>query len=149
MDEVRVGLVGYKFMGKAHSNAYITAPKFFDCPVRPVMKAICGRDAAGAKAAADNFGWESHETDWKKLIERDDIDLIDISAPSIIHRDIAVAAAEAGKHIFCEKPFAFTAAEGVEMLAAAEKAGIRHMMGFNYRRVPALALAKRILEEGA
>ncbi len=149
MDAVRVGLVGYKFMGKAHSNAYNTAPKFFDCPVSPVMKALCGRDEAGVKAAAENYGWESYETDWRKLIERDDIDLIDISAPSIVHRDIAVAAAEAGKHIFCEKPLAFTAAEGAEMLAAVEKAGVRHMMGFNYRRVPALALAKRLIDEGA
>jgi len=148
MEEARIGLVGYKFMGKAHSNAYLTAPKFFDCPLKPVMKAICGREEAGVKAAADNFGWESYETDWKKLVERDDVDAIDISAPSIVHRDIAVAAAENGKHIFCEKPLAFTAAEGEEMLAAVEKAGVRHMMGFNYRRVPALGLAKRLIEEG-
>ena len=148
MDQVKVGLVGYKFMGKAHSNAYMTAPKFFECPLEPVMKAICGRDEAGVRAAAENFGWESYETDWKKLVQRDDIDVIDISAPSIVHRDIAVAAAEAGKHIFCEKPLAFTVAEGEEMVAAADKAGVRNMMGFNYRRVPALGLAKRLINDG-
>jgi len=148
MREIGVGMVGYKFMGKAHSNAYFTVSKFFDLEAVPVMRCIAGRDAAGVKAAAERLGWQSHTTDWKEMVRRDDIDMIDISAPSIAHRDVAVAAAENGKHIFCEKPLAFTVEEGVEMVRAAQEAGVKHMIGFNYRRVPALALARQLIDEG-
>lgn len=148
MKSVHVGMVGYKFMGKAHSNAYRTLPMFFPNAARPVMKAICGRDEAGVRQAAEQFGWESSETDWRKLIERDDIDLIDINAPSDAHKAIAIAAAEAGKHVFCEKPLALTLADSREMLDAAEKAGIVHMVGFNYRFAPAVQLAKKLIDEG-
>src|SRR3990172_6331475 len=104
---INVGLVGQKFMGKAHSNAYMTVGKFFDVQPQPVMKAVCARDEAELAEFAKRFGWESYETDWRKLVARKDIDLVDISAPSNVHREIAVAAAEAGKHVFCEKPLAF------------------------------------------
>lgn len=148
MRKINIGLVGYKFMGKAHSNAYRKVAMFFDLPVEPVMKAICGRDEAAVKAAAEKFGWESYETSWEKLIERDDIDLIDITAPSNAHKEIAIAAAKAGKHILCEKPLALTLEDAEEMLEAVEKAGVKHMIGFNYRRCPALSLAKRMIDEG-
>jgi predicted dehydrogenase len=146
--QIRVGMIGYKFMGKAHSNAYHTLPMFFPDAVKPEMKAICGRDEAGVSQAAEQFGWESYETDWKKLIERDDIDLIDINAPSNAHKEIAIAAAKAGKHVFCEKPLALTLADSREMLEAAESAGITHMVGFNYRFAPAVQLAKKLVEDG-
>ena len=146
--QINVGLVGYKFMGKAHSNAYLKVAKFFDMDCEPVMKAVCGREEAGVKQFAKRFGWESHETSWHDLVSRDDIDVIDIAVPSNVHRDIAVAAAEAGKHVFCEKPLAFSLAEGREMLAAARTAGIQHMINFNYRRVPAIALAQQMIEAG-
>lgn len=146
--QIRVGMIGYKFMGKAHSNAYRTLPMFFPDAVKPEMKAICGRDEAGVSQAAEQFGWESYETDWKKLIERDDIDLIDINAPSNAHKEIAIAAAKAGKHVFCEKPLALTLADSREMLEAAESAGITHMVGFNYRFAPAVQLAKKLVEDG-
>jgi len=148
MKQVNVGMVGYKFMGKAHSSAYREVPMFFPDAVKPVMKAICGRDEAGVKQAAQQFGWESYETDWRKLIERPDIDLIDINAPSNAHKDIAIAAAKAGKNIFCEKPLALTLEDSREMLAAAEEAGIVHMVGFNYRFAPAVKLAKKLIEDG-
>ncbi|UVI31379.1 Gfo/Idh/MocA family protein [Paenibacillus spongiae] len=148
MSNVRIGMVGYKFMGKAHSNAYRALPMFFPQVNRPVMKAICGRDPQGVETARAQFGWESAETDWRKLIGRDDIDLIDINAPSDAHKEIALAAAAAGKHIFCEKPLALTYADSVEMLEAAEKAGVKHMVGFNYRFAPAVQLAKKLISEG-
>ncbi|ANE45103.1 dehydrogenase [Paenibacillus swuensis] len=145
---IRIGMIGYKFMGKAHSNAYRTLPMFFPGTAKPVMKAICGRDPQGLETAAAQFGWESAETDWRKLVERDDIDLIDINAPSNAHKEIAIAAAKAGKHLFCEKPLALTLADSREMLAAAEEAGVTHMVGFNYRFAPAVLLAKKLVEEG-
>ncbi len=148
MKQVNVGMIGYKFMGKAHSYAYRNTPMFFPSTLKPVMKAICGRDEAGVKQAAEQFGWEGYETDWRKLISRTDIDLIDINAPSNAHKDIAIAAARAGKHIFCEKPLALTLADSREMLQAAEAAGIKHMVGFNYRFAPAVRLAKKLVEEG-
>ena len=146
--KVNVGLVGYKFMGKAHSNAYLKAPRFFDMKCEPVMKAICGRDEAGVSAFAKTFGWESYETSWQDLVARDDIDMIDIAAPSYVHYDIAMAAAAAGKHIYCEKPLAFNLAQAKEMLAAVRKAKVRHMINFNYRRVPAIGLAKQLIDAG-
>lgn len=148
MKKIRVGMVGYKFMGKAHSNAYRALPMFFPDAVRPEMKAICGRDPQGLEQARAQFGWESAETDWKQLVARDDIDLIDINAPSDAHMDIALAAAAAGKHLFCEKPLALTLSDAQAMLDAAEKAGVKHMVGFNYRFAPAVQLAKKLVEEG-
>jgi predicted dehydrogenase len=148
MKQVNVGMIGYKFMGKAHSSAYRELPMFFPNATKPVMKAICGRDEKGVKQAAEQFGWEGYETDWTKLIAREDIDLIDINAPSDAHKDIAVAAARAGKHVFCEKPLALTLADAREMLREAEAAGIKHMVGFNYRFAPAVQLAKKLIEEG-
>jgi predicted dehydrogenase len=145
---VNIGLVGQKFMGKAHSNAYMTVAKFFDIEPQPVMKAICGRNEAELAEFAERFGWASYETDWKKLVARKDIDVVDVSAPSNVHRDIAVAAAEAGKHVFCEKPLAFNVREAREMLAAARKAGVVHMVNFNYRCCPALSLAQRMIKSG-
>ncbi|AFH60066.1 Gfo/Idh/MocA family protein [Paenibacillus caseinilyticus] len=146
--EFGIGMIGYKFMGKAHSHAYRDLPMFFPQVARPVMRAICGRDAEGVAQAARQFGWESFETDWRKLLERDDIDLIDINAPSDAHKDIALAAAAAGKHVFCEKPLALTLADSREMLQAVEAAGVKHMVGFNYRFAPAVQLAKKLVEDG-
>lgn len=148
MKSVKVGMVGYKFMGKAHSNAYRALPMFFPDSLRPEMKAICGRDPAALEQARAQFGWESAVTDWRELVKRDDIDLIDINAPSDAHKAIALAAAEAGKHLFCEKPLALTLADSREMLAVAEQAGVKHMVGFNYRFAPAVQLAKKLVEEG-
>lgn len=148
MEKVRVGMVGYKFMGKAHSNAYRALPMFFPDSLKPEMKAICGRDPKGLEQARAQFGWESSETDWMQLVNRDDIDLIDINAPSDAHKAIALAAAAAGKHLFCEKPLALTLEDSREMLEAAEKAGVKHMVGFNYRFAPAVQLAKKLVEDG-
>jgi predicted dehydrogenase len=148
MDKVRVGMVGYKFMGKAHSNAYRALPMFFPNSIKPEMTAICGRDPEGLEQARAQFGWESSETDWKELVKRDDIDLIDINAPSDAHKAIALAAAAAGKHLFCEKPLALTLEDSREMLEAAEKAGVKHMVGFNYRFAPAIQLAKKLVSDG-
>lgn len=145
---VNIGLVGQKFMGKAHSNAYLKVARFFDVDPRPVMKAICARNEQELAEFAERFGWESYETDWQKLVTRSDIDVIDVSAPSNVHRDIGVAAAEAGKHVFCEKPLAFNLAEAREMLAAVRKAGVANMVNFNYRCCPALALAREMIRAG-
>ncbi len=148
MQKLRIGLVGYKFMGKAHSHAYKDVNMFFDLPVEPVMQAICGRDEDWVRQSAEKFGWAGYETSWKKLVERDDIDVIDVTAPSNAHKEIVLAAAANGKHIFCEKPLALTLEDAEEMLEAVTKAGVKHMIGFNYRRTPALSLAKRMIEDG-
>jgi predicted dehydrogenase len=148
MNQVRVGMIGYKFMGKAHSHAYRDIPMFFPNTPRPVMKAICGRNEEAVRQAAGQFGWEEAATDWRELVSRDDIDLIDINAPSDAHKEIAIAAAGAGKHLFCEKPLALTLADAREMLAAAETAGVKHMVGFNYRFAPAVQLARKLIGEG-
>ena len=147
-NKINVGMVGYKFMGKAHSHAYKDVGMFFDPAADVVMKAICGRDEQGVKAAADKFGWESYETDWRKMVARDDIDFVDINAPSDAHKEITMAAIAAGKHVFCEKPLALNLADGREMLEAAEKAGVKHAVCFNYRFLPAVQLAKQIIDEG-
>ncbi|WP_412922804.1 Gfo/Idh/MocA family protein [Mesobacillus foraminis] len=141
-------MVGYKFMGKAHSHAYRDLPLFFPESLRPEMKVICGRNESEVAKAAAQFGWEESTTDWKNLLEREDIDLIDINAPSDVHKEIAIAAAHAGKHIFCEKPLALTLRDSKEMLEAAESAGVKHMVGFNYRFAPAVLLAKKLVDEG-
>jgi predicted dehydrogenase len=148
MKKFNVGMVGYKFMGKAHSHAYRDLHMFFPEAAVPVMKLICGRDEAGVSQAAEQFGWENYVTDWRELLARDDIDLIDINAPSDAHKEIALAAARAGKHLFCEKPLALTLEDSREMLKAAEDAGVKHMVGFNYRFAPAVQLAKKLVEEG-
>ncbi len=145
---MRIGMVGYKFMGKAHSHAYRTAPYFFDIKGPVELAAVCGRDEAAVAAFAQKHGWQSYETDWRKLVERADIDAIDIGTSNDSHCAIAVAAAQAGKHILLEKPMAMNLAEAKEMHAAAVKAGVKHQIGFNYRRVPAIALAKKIIANG-
>jgi predicted dehydrogenase len=146
--KVRVGLIGYQFMGKAHSNAYLNVGKFFDLDATPVMQAVCGRNRTAVKEFARKWGWASYETDYRKLVKRKDIDLIDICTPNNSHRDIVMAAAEAGKAIACEKPLAMNVAEAEEMLKAVRAAKIRHMIWFNYRRCPAIGLAKRLIDEG-
>ncbi|MGJ9411729.1 Gfo/Idh/MocA family protein [Aeromicrobium sp. CF4.19] len=149
--DLGVAMIGYSFMGAAHSQAWRTAPAFFDLPMRPRLRAVCGRDADAAGAVAGRFGWESIETDWRDVLERDDIDLVDICTPGDTHAEIAIAALEAGKHVLCEKPLANTVAEAEKMAAAAREArarGVRSMVGFTYRRTPAVALARRLVEEG-
>jgi predicted dehydrogenase len=148
MKTMNVAIIGTKFMGKAHSNAWLNAPRFFDMPIKPVLKVACGQDEAGTRAFAERWGWEEALTDWHQVVSRDDIDIVDISTPTHLHHDIAVAAARAGKHIFCEKPFSLTAAEAQEMYVAAKQAGIVHYLNHNYRRAPAVRLAKRLLDEG-
>jgi predicted dehydrogenase len=148
MNEIRVGIVGTKFMGRAHSNAYMDVAHFFDLPAAPVMRAACGRRAADLEAFAGRFGWQSTETSWQRLVKRDDIDLVDICTSNVTHMPIAVAAAKAGKHVFCEKPIAMNADEARQMLDAAREADVRHMVAFNYRRVPAIGLAKQLIEAG-
>ncbi|HAO67544.1 MAG TPA: oxidoreductase [Verrucomicrobiales bacterium] len=146
---LNIGLVGYGFMGRTHSNGYKRVNDFFgDVQHRPVLKAICGRTEAKAQEFADQWGYESVETDWKALIARDDIDAIDICTPNDTHAEIAIAAAEAGKMILCEKPLARTAAESLPMVEAVEKAGVANTVWYNYRRVPAVTLAKQIIDSG-
>src|SRR5438552_3768925 len=146
--KLNIGLIGYGFMGRAHSNAFRKVNQFFDLKYEPVLKAICARNEDKLRPFAKKWGWESIETDWRKLIERADIDLIDIGCPNDLHRDIALAAAKAGKMILCEKPLAMNGKEGLEMTKAVEKAGVANMVWFNYRRVPAIALAKKLVDEG-
>ena len=148
MAEIGVGLVGYKFMGRTHSNAYRQLPRFFDVDPSPRMVAICGRDEAGVRDAANHLGWESYETDYRRLVERDDIGLVDVSTPGNTHRDVVLAALEAGKHVICEKPLANSLAEAREMLLAAREAGTVNTVCFNYRRAPAVQLAKKLIDEG-
>jgi predicted dehydrogenase len=151
MATIGVGMVGYAFMGAAHSHAWRTAHRFFDLPLIPAMNVVAGRDLARVTAAAERLGWASVETDWRKLVVRDDVDLVDVCTPGDTHAEIAIAALEAGKHVLCEKPLANTVAEAEAMTAAAEAAaarGVRSMVGFTYRRVPAIALARQLVAEG-
>ncbi|WP_460060912.1 Gfo/Idh/MocA family protein [Streptomyces sp. YKOK-I1] len=146
-----VGMVGYAFMGAAHSQGWRTVGHVFDLPLRPVLAAIAGRDAHAVRAAADKHGWAAAETDWRALVARDDVHLVDICTPGDSHAEIAIAALEAGKHVLCEKPLANSVAEAEAMVAAAEAARSRGqlaMVGFNYRRVPALTYAHRLIAEG-
>ncbi|HEX9359524.1 MAG TPA: Gfo/Idh/MocA family oxidoreductase [Streptosporangiaceae bacterium] len=150
-ESLGVGMVGYAFMGAAHSQAWRTAPHAFDLPLRPVLAALCGRDPGATAAAARRYGFEGTETDWHALLERDDIQLIDVCTPGDSHAEISIAALDAGKHVLCEKPMANSVAEAEAMAAAAARAqarGIRSMVGFNYRRVPALALARELIASG-
>jgi len=144
---LNIGLVGYGFMGRAHSNAFLQANRFFKTDYEPVLKAVCARNKERAEAFAANWGYQSVETDWRATIDRKDIDLIDIASPNDTHHDIAIAAAQAGKTILCEKPLGRTAAESAAMADAAEAAGVRTMVWYNYRRVPAVMLLKQLLSE--
>ncbi|MCI0642038.1 MAG: Gfo/Idh/MocA family oxidoreductase [Gemmataceae bacterium] len=145
---LNIGMIGYGFMGRAHSNAYRKVNNFFDLPYRPVLKAACARDKDKIKAFADKWGYESIETDWRKLLERKDIDAVDICVPNNLHCEMALAAAQAGKMILCEKPLAMNGPEALKMVEAVEKAKVANMVWYNYRRVPAVTLAKNLIEEG-
>ena len=148
MKTLNIGLIGYGFMGRAHSNAFRKVSNFFDLEYQPILKAICGREEAKVKAFAGKWGYESHETDWRKLLAREDIDLVDIACPNDMHKEIAIAAAKAGKMILCEKPLAMDGPEGLKMVEAVEKAGVPNMVWYNYRRIPAVTLAKQLIDEG-
>jgi predicted dehydrogenase len=148
MKNLNIGLIGYGFMGRAHSNAFRKVANFFDLEYRPVLKAVCARDPDKVKAFATKWGYESFETDWRKLLAREDIDLVDIACPNDMHKEIAIAAAKAGKMILCEKPLSMNGPEGLKMVQAVEKAGVPNMVWYNYRRVPAVALAKQLIDQG-
>lgn len=146
-----VGMVGYAFMGAAHSQGWRTAGHVFELPMRPALAAICGRDRTAVDAAADRLGWAAAETDWRALIARDDVQLVDICTPGDSHAEIAIAALEAGKHVLCEKPLANTVEEAEAMTEAARRAAARGqvaMVGFNYRKVPAITYARKLIAEG-
>jgi predicted dehydrogenase len=145
--QLRVAIIGYKFMGKAHSNAWLQAGRFFNVESQPVLKVACGRDQQSLREFAERWGWEHTETDWRKVLEREDIDVVDISLPQQLHCEVALAAAKAGKHIFCEKPLALTVAEAQDMVDAVEQAGVKHYLNHNYRRCPAVQLAKQLIDE--
>ena len=145
---LNVGMIGYGFMGRAHSNAYAQVNHFFNLEHRPVLKAACARSADKARAFASQWGYESIETDWRKLVDRKDIDLVDICTPNNTHAEIAIAAAQNGKMILCEKPLALNGPEALKMVEAVEKAKVANMVWYNYRRVPAVTLAQRLIEEG-
>jgi predicted dehydrogenase len=147
-NSLKIGLVGYGFMGRAHSNAFLQAGRFFDLPYEPVLKAVCARNLDRVTAFARNWGYEAVETDWRKLIERPDIDLIDIASPNDTHAEVAIAAAKAGKMVLCEKPLGRNAAEARSMTDAVESAKVANIVWYNYRRVPAVMLLKHLVEEG-
>jgi myo-inositol 2-dehydrogenase/D-chiro-inositol 1-dehydrogenase len=146
--KLNIGLVGYGFMGRTHSNAFLQAPRFFDLPCEPVLKAVCARNADRAKTFAATWGYEASVTDWRALVDRKDIDLIDIASPNDTHAEIAVAAAQAGKMVMCEKPLGRNGAEAEKMVAAVEKARVPNSVWYNYRRVPAVTLAKQLVDAG-
>ena len=148
MKKLNIGMVGYGFMGRTHSNAFRQAPRFFDVPYEPVLKTLCARNKGRAAAFAAQWGYESVETDWRKLVESKDIDLIDIASPNDTHHEIAMAAAKAGKAVMCEKPLGRNAAESAAMTKAVEAAGVANSVWYNYRRVPAVTMAKQIVDEG-
>jgi predicted dehydrogenase len=145
---LNVAVIGYGFMGRTHSNGYKRVNDFFDLEYRPVLKAICGRNGDAAKAFAEQWGYESVETDWRKVLDRKDIDAVDICTPNNTHAEIAIAAAKAGKTILCEKPLSMTMVDGAEMVKAVEAAGVPNTVWYNYRRVPAVTLAKKLIDEG-
>jgi predicted dehydrogenase len=145
---LNVAIVGYGFMGRTHANAYRNVGTFFDVPLQPVLKAACGRDAAKVKAYADNWGFESTESDWRRLLERKDIDAIDICTPNDSHAEIAMAAARAGKWVLCEKPLALDGAQGEEMVKVVEQTKVPNTVWYNYRRIPAVTLAKQLVDSG-
>lgn len=147
MNQLKIGIAGTQFMGKAHSNAYLQVSRYFDLPLEPVLEMACGRNESRLKEFAQNFGWKKISTDWKYLVDAE-LDLIDISTPNDSHAPIAIAAAKKGKHVLCEKPIARNIHEAIEMYEVAEERGIRHAMIFNYRFLPAIVLAKKLIEEG-
>ncbi len=144
-----IGMIGYNFMGKAHSNAWRQAGRFFDLPAKLVLHTICGRSAAAVEAAASQLGWLKHSTDWRAVVSDPEIDIIDICTPNDSHAEIAIEAARHGKAILCEKPLALNTSQCRDMLDAVSKAGVVHMVCHNYRRIPAIALAKQMIENGA
>ena len=146
---LRVGLIGYRFMGRAHSNAWRQAPKFFNLKANIELHTICGRDPAGLSAARAQLGWQHAATDWHEVVESPLIDIVDITSPPHLHAEMAIAAVKNGKHVLCEKVFALDVKQAAAMLAAAQKAKVVHMVCHNYRRIPAIALAKRMIAEGA
>lgn len=149
--ELRVAMIGYGFMGAAHSQGWRVAPRFFDLDAEPVMATIVGRDAEQVEAARSRFGWQRSDTDWRSVIDDAGIDVVDICSPGSSHAEIAIAALDAGKHVLCEKPLANTVEEAEAMAAAAQRAaarGVRSMVGFSYRRVPAIGFARRLVQEG-
>jgi predicted dehydrogenase len=148
MKKLNIGLIGYGFMGRAHSNAFRTAPNFFDLPYEPVLHTVSARNAEKAGAFARQWGYQNVETDWRKVIASPEIDLIDIASPNDTHAEIAIAAAKAGKMVLCEKPLGRNAAEAESMTDAVEAAGVANMVWYNYRRVPAVTLAKQLIDEG-
>lgn len=149
MPEINVALIGHRFMGKAHSNAYRQARRFFPGNLIPRMKVLCGKACnAELEETARLYGWEESDCHWERVVERKDIDMVDVSTPGYLHHPMVIAAAQAGKHVFCEKPLANSLSEAKEMLKAVEKAGVMHMINFNYRRLPAVAFAKRLIDEG-
>ncbi len=148
MKNLNIGMIGGGFMGRTHSNAFSRVTNFFDVPLRPVLKTICARNGERAEAFAGQWGYERAETDWRRLVEAPDIDLIDIASPNDTHAEIAIAAAAAGKMVMCEKPLGRNPAESEAMTAAVKKAGVANMVWYNYRRVPAVMLAKQLIEEG-
>jgi predicted dehydrogenase len=145
---LNVGIIGYGFMGRTHANAYRKVANFFDVPFQPVLQTICGLEEKEAKAFADKWGFQSYVTDWHKVMDDKKIDIVDICVPNNYHAEMAVAAAKAGKMIICEKPLARTGAEAEPMVEAVEKAGVANLVSFNYRRVPAITLAKKLIDEG-
>ncbi len=148
MKTLNVGIIGHQFMGKAHSNAWCKAPLFFDMNIKPILKVACGRKEKPLREFAERWGWEEIETDWKKVITRKDIDIIDIAVPQYLHYEITLAAVKAGKHVFLEKPMAMNLSQAVEMANAARESGVTHYLNHNYRRCPAVRIAKRLIEEG-
>src|SRR5437899_13001750 len=144
---LNIGLVGYGFMGRTHSNAFRQAPVFFDLPWQPVLKAVAARNADRVKSFADNWGYESYHTDWRDLVARPDIDLIDIASPNDTHHAIAIAAAKAGMMVICEKPLGRNAKEASEMVVAVEAAGVPNGVWYNYRFVPAVAMISKLVDE--
>src|SRR6266536_2185918 len=148
MKKLNIGVVGYGFMGRTHSNAFCKVSNFFDLPYQPVLKTICARNAERAKAFAAQWGYESAESDWRKLVDSANIDLIDIASPNDTHAEIAIAAARAGKMVMCEKPLGRNAAEAKAMVEAVEAAKVSNMVWYNYRRAPAVVLLKNLIDEG-
>lgn len=148
MQKLNVAMIGYKFMGKAHSNAWRQADKFFNLKARPVLKVVCGRDEAGVRAAADQFGWSEIATDWREVVERPDIDIVDICTANDTHAEISIAAAKAGKAILCEKPLAMNTKQCQKMVDAVKKSGVTNLICHNYRRIPAIAQARKMIAAG-
>ena len=146
--QLNVGLIGYGFMGRTHSNAYQKVSHFFDTPYQPALKTVCGLVPEEAQAFADRWGYQSHTTDWRKVVDDKSIDVIDICVPNNVHAEIAMAAAQAGKAIVCEKPLALNVAQAEQMVQAVEQAGVANLVSFNYRRVPAVTMAKQLIDEG-